>query len=908
MKLNDYKRVMGRLTVSDALAERLKSGKAVVRTPKTAVSHRPRFTKVLSVAATIATLALVIAAFVLIVRFIGPERPIDIPSDDSQNDYSYEFKLMSVSTYPSKAISAEFLGYDYDEKCIKIKWSGINGSVIKYNGDLTLEEYVNYTALEIPRSDNYVPADTSKAIQNGDEVIFDLDECFVPIDAGHYVLTRPMIRGQDPVNLTVEFSLVDKNDTSEAGFELISSSSDHDDVSVDFVGYEPENKYLTLNWLTSDTQSLYLKDNSYSMYYMRDGKWKLVEGSFMPSTTTADPPYDVTSAPSEWYKVSGDKLFYLAKFLYGNSVVGYYKLVIPFAVQDASLTTPPRDANGSVTIEFRLNSKAVIDAPENIPAQRLNDGPGDYRADILGGIVCDHTGLPYVGIEIQSYNIFTNTVEVKWSNSAGNEITLSDKYVIKKLVNGIWTADWTAEGRAEFHVPEVKISVDSYVHWEVYEIPTSADGSVQGRYRIEREVINGDIRRIAVIPFELTGEYSGLSFKNFTSGVPGVKFSLGSYGKEFPELLEFYVYNGSESTLQLFSGYSIYGYHNGEWTKLGSNDTDSQALKSGAYSIAKKVSLNDKLKIDGSYVVPSAYKVEMIVKSDDGITEKLSMEIWTSDASEKYSNEFAFIGFESTEPYDMNGQHIAGIELEYIGFEHRNSLLSRSFIKYRLTNNSAYPLYYSKDNGISVLRNDYWTQIEESPISDLNAKYTELAPGESVELNMYCNDYLLSQLPVGVYELETCYYINDPNIAAPIYYFVTCRYAVGEGVGMSGDGACVVADISNNNGNMSTYGRLTRVVGASYDKNSSRLTFRAINSALSYKIMDAAVSVYKGADFGNETVLGDIVGKKYQPGVENEFSFTARSGETVRLRWVISAVGSDGTGYIEERIVVFKID
>ncbi len=152
MKANEYRELMGELDMTPELKNKIMHSAALGRTPSPLGERRshPRLMKVLSVAATLATIAVVAAAFVMLVRFVGPEEtPNDTPGTDNivgaQAGTTTDSALSSEDIYDSSSQvilggtgGAPFVGFVDGGNNVSDKFPGLIAEVVDFDDNKNL--------------------------------------------------------------------------------------------------------------------------------------------------------------------------------------------------------------------------------------------------------------------------------------------------------------------------------------------------------------------------------------------------------------------------------------------------------------------------------------------------------------------------------------------------------------------------------------------------------------------------------------------------------------------------------------------------------------------------------------------------------------------------------------------------
>ncbi len=273
MRTEEYKELMGEVNMTPRLKEKIMQGAALEREPKPLGQRRsrPRLMRIVSVAATIAVLAAVVTAFVLIVRFVGPERPVKQPDGSLGSigmSNSTEFELISVST-DCEGVTAEVVGFDRYNSRMEVVFETANGAPV-YIYNQSLISLLYHTGTEWTDAPIYkTPYIVEPAVHivNSPYVIDQLKRFSTHAD-GRYRLEQPFGLNEStnmPYTLTVEFRL------GECALKANSIYSTCEGVSAEIAGYDEKNGRMTIRWLIDESVTVRIYDRHYKLSRLTNG-------------------------------------------------------------------------------------------------------------------------------------------------------------------------------------------------------------------------------------------------------------------------------------------------------------------------------------------------------------------------------------------------------------------------------------------------------------------------------------------------------------------------------------------------------------------------------------------------------------------------------------------------------------
>ncbi len=310
MKLKDYKRVMGRLTVSDSLRERIIVGASVGRAPKPTVSHRPKLMKAMSVAATVAVLAAVVTAFVLIVRFVGPEGPsvpdpgVSFESTTTVNSPATTVDDDSVPT-PSETRPIAW-GTDCDDidiniysmselfftRSLRVEWSNPKGLEIAAGSAYTVKKLIDGEW-----SDAWVNTD----VRFTDETVvhtenewteeYQLWRFGTDVEAGRYLIEKAFTVDGEAHTMSLELELADVS-TYANGVSIGYVNAEHKEVSVTPAEFDGDKLYLDIYNGMDDELSLFPAPFKLEMQVGDAWETYVVPGGIVGEVQTVAPKSD----------------------------------------------------------------------------------------------------------------------------------------------------------------------------------------------------------------------------------------------------------------------------------------------------------------------------------------------------------------------------------------------------------------------------------------------------------------------------------------------------------------------------------------------------------------------------------------------------------------------------------------
>ncbi len=257
MRTEEYKGLMGEIGMTPRLKEKILRSAAVGCEPRPLGERRshPRLMKILSVAATLATLAVVITAFVLIVRFIGPEGGhSSIGSELGESG----FKLISIST-DCDQLSAEVIGYNPDQQSVIVKWSfddGYEGWSIEHEPMILSQKKDDRWIIRSKPSNGEITIKPAIAEYKRINETTSFGFAGYELSAGHFLIEKSFVLNKltkGPTSeangggleigervgeyvLKIEFELTSVSEHDEE-FALISISTNCESVNVNFVDY-----------------------------------------------------------------------------------------------------------------------------------------------------------------------------------------------------------------------------------------------------------------------------------------------------------------------------------------------------------------------------------------------------------------------------------------------------------------------------------------------------------------------------------------------------------------------------------------------------------------------------------------------------------------------------------------------
>ncbi len=377
MKLNDYKRVMGRLTVSDSFREKIIVNATVGRPPRATAdrSVRARFVRVMSVAATLAVIAAVATAFVLIVRFVGPEGPA-VPGpgvsvedtdntiggtgygddllpdtqdpDDLKDIYDYILdRFIPLDFFCAGPEGLEFYYVGYNGNFISCGLKNHSGSTI-YIATSKLYERVDGEWVEVN--------DTGVAFEALDKELIDDLEYTVDLKVNEY--RTKLTTGQYMVKTTFyssdsltaddfcgEIHVIfnwneDGSITKRDNFEVLLISTEGGIGDVDVMSYE--DGWLNIVWKNySENEMSY--DPIFTLERLENGKW---------SEDLVDIDFDavILSCPANMYSVDGIPI----GACYADSTAAEGVDTLEAGVYRVQKNYRIREQNYTLTIEFEI--------------------------------------------------------------------------------------------------------------------------------------------------------------------------------------------------------------------------------------------------------------------------------------------------------------------------------------------------------------------------------------------------------------------------------------------------------------------------------------------------------------------------------------------------------------------------
>ncbi len=487
MKLDEYKGLMGELNMPQSLKEKIMNSAALGREPRPLGERRshPRLMKTLSIAAMVATLAVVITAFVLLVRFVGPAGP-DTPSGSNQSFEASGFKLVSISTGCDE-VSAKVVGYDPDEKSIYLEWTVADGyDAYIHEHEAMKLSYLTEAGWEIlaMRGGNAgytVYVDSYVAVeQYGPLSLLSYD-----LEGGRYKLERPFElmpelyidgSGQSSAenigdaigeyNLTVEFELTESQSYDEGsnGFRLISISTDCEGVDAELVSYDSAEKRMTVRWLISEGVTVPIFAMGYKLQKHFNGE--LIDIVAYPDESDLRVEIPCKNGYLHGFDLDAD---------YENVGAGYYRLTREFT------------ANSQIhylTIEFELT-----DESEKTDENSFN-------------IVSVDTGHESVTVDSIKYDDAKKEISASWS-IGDVKLTYGYDYTIEKLIDG----NWVTEADVDFYFEEHERQNESWT--DTYSLSLFTAKVTEDRYRLQKVYWLDGKGCVMTIVFELSEADSG---------------------------------------------------------------------------------------------------------------------------------------------------------------------------------------------------------------------------------------------------------------------------------------------------------------------------------------------------------------------------------------------------------------
>ncbi len=310
MKLNDYKRAMGRLTVSGSLREKIIVGASVGRAPKPTVSHRPRLTKLVSVVATAATLAAVVTAFVLIVRFVGPEGPANVPAPGFDVETTTEVTEATDVTSPTDTRPSQNGPISYTTDCkdvgfnvysitelyltrsIRAVWTNPKGLAVTYSPEYTVKKLVDGEW-----SDAWVNTD----VRFTDETVvhtenewteeYQLWRFGTDVEAGRYLIEKAFTVDGEAHTMSLELELADVS-TYANGVSIGYVNAEHKEVSVTPAEFDGDKLYLDIYNGMDDELSLFPAPFKLEMQVGDAWETYVVPGGIVGEVQTVAPKSD----------------------------------------------------------------------------------------------------------------------------------------------------------------------------------------------------------------------------------------------------------------------------------------------------------------------------------------------------------------------------------------------------------------------------------------------------------------------------------------------------------------------------------------------------------------------------------------------------------------------------------------
>ncbi len=279
--MEDYKHTMGRVRASDSLKNRIKHSAELGVAPRPLGERRavrPGVGRALTIAATIAVTLVVLTAFVLLVRFVGPQgRPSDTtgeigiaPGTPNANGFS----LISVSTgredvtvRVDNGTARGSVGFtwinDTDSKLtfgsIFRAFKLVDGEWVTSWGNNDIDQGIVFDAVAHIVMPHTEVKDSMSLSVWSDKIL-----------PGKYKMERDYRVDGEKHTLVIEFELTE-NATAVEGFKLISCTTDTSDVTVEFGGGSADGA-VSYVWVNHTDREVTYGEYVKALKYV-DGRW-----------------------------------------------------------------------------------------------------------------------------------------------------------------------------------------------------------------------------------------------------------------------------------------------------------------------------------------------------------------------------------------------------------------------------------------------------------------------------------------------------------------------------------------------------------------------------------------------------------------------------------------------------------
>ncbi len=472
--MEEYKRTMGRVRASDDLKKRIKQSAELGVEPRPLAERRavrPGVARALTIAATIVVTLIVLTAFVLLVRFVGPQGEPPEPTGEvgiapvEPNG----FELISCTTQCLDVMVLFNSGSA--DGTVSYTWVNNTEHEVRYSEYVRALKLVDGRWMEYWSEDGFIVTipDIMRLIEPNSKVeeSMSLSSYGSPITAGQYKLERDFHVNGETHTLTIEFRLTAKKeeDNFESDeFKLISIDSGSDSVNVNIESYNSENRNFSINLETAEGYLIYdCEADRRSIDQMVDGTWKCL---------TTDEPVPTTLS---YDLVGGVYTFNLRP--HGQRIgFGHFRVIKQFLLSPVDAAKDkygrPEGEAFTVTIEFELTEK------EKETQFPLGTGGAPFVSFVdCGNNVSDK--FPGLIAEVVDFDDDKNLLWVDFTNKGSEDHTVDASFAIMDLNNGI-PSDMSSDSNGGFSVMSGTVTHTSFAlsnYWKNGEIVT-------GRYAL----------------------------------------------------------------------------------------------------------------------------------------------------------------------------------------------------------------------------------------------------------------------------------------------------------------------------------------------------------------------------------------------------------------------------------------